>query len=712
MSGRKFYCVVATVFSFACAIYVFSSISDAHDANAAPPAESSSNVYSPESRRAVRTATPTATPTPTRPPPPACGCGQQARWLGNRWLCECTSGLVPVSRYTGVASSSCMAPLPPNWSSVYGITISTQRQDRAGRALLPVPGLSIWQSGPVCADVLRTSCGLRVAFDPASLTYNSVAEHGGGNYVNIGAMYGSADPRWAYRGYDGGHFNCSRQDAAGGRPLPTINPVAGQTYLGCCDWISPAPPPPACLWSYAAVEQGAGDGNKYEEIFHRTQVPHCLLGFLHNVVRQCAGDGDGSDDCSARYIVPGFRTTGDSVLRVVAFTSDCAVRRIASVQELSANMQCYAGYFRTASPVSLILGPGDENDGKSTISRFPLNPGKLNGFYEWKASSRAPLLVYDPLHKGQITSATQLFGDWTFGGRRIAGLSTALSADSIKWRNGFEALGTLDIDGDDKISGEELAPLALWFDGNRDGISQEGEVRPLGSTGIKALYYAVSRTDDRTGSLYVDRGYEREVDGTIVIGMAVDWFGREANGPEDLIFGEMLDRASSESVGLTESSAGKPAKRAEEISDAPKSNTPSKISGIWKWERTGYEGGGALLLKEKKDGTLTGFSFLGSPATAEFSKLLDAESASLAISIAGGSVQNTGGTVTGKFILKYEGVTTTESTFSLSADGTMLTGRTVTAANPEKGDAGLEYSWTAKRIEKPNQESTLDQLIR
>jgi len=81
-------------------------------------------------------------------------------------------------------------------------------------------------------------------------------------------------------------------------------------------------------------------------------------------------------------------------------------------------------------------------------------------------------LVYVPKGKGQVTSALQMFGSvtfWTF------------------WDNGYQALRTLDDDGDGILRGKELAGLAIWHDANGDGICDPGEVRPLSDYGIVAL---------------------------------------------------------------------------------------------------------------------------------------------------------------------------------------------------------------------------------
>ena len=76
------------------------------------------------------------------------------------------------------------------------------------------------------------------------------------------------------------------------------------------------------------------------------------------------------------------------------------------------------------------------------------------------------------------------------------------------------------------ISGKELDALALWFDKNRDGISQPGEVKSLSSLGVVALYYKPDRTDPKSGDIRADLGYERLVNGKLIKGASVDWFAQ------------------------------------------------------------------------------------------------------------------------------------------------------------------------------------------
>lgn len=88
---------------------------------------------------------------------------------------------------------------------------------------------------------------------------------------------------------------------------------------------------------------------------------------------------------------------------------------------------------------------------------------------------RAAWLVWDPQGRGEISGGFQLFGSVTW---------------MAFWDNGFRALGTLDDDGDGRLTGDELKGLALWHDVNTNGRSERGEVVPLSAHGIVALHYA------------------------------------------------------------------------------------------------------------------------------------------------------------------------------------------------------------------------------
>lgn len=88
--------------------------------------------------------------------------------------------------------------------------------------------------------------------------------------------------------------------------------------------------------------------------------------------------------------------------------------------------------------------------------------------------TNAAWLVWDPKEKQKIVSGFQLFGSVTF---------------VSSWDNGFKALGSLDDNGDNALSGEELKGLSLWRDRNGNGVSEHGEVKPVAAYGIVSLNY-------------------------------------------------------------------------------------------------------------------------------------------------------------------------------------------------------------------------------
>jgi hypothetical protein len=184
---------------------------------------------------------------------------------------------------------------------------------------------------------------------------------------------------------------------------------------------------------------------------------------------------------------------------------------------------CSDTYFRyIGTPLSLVWRAGVRIEDQLELVKFPLDPAHPDRWYEWRGSSDTPLLVWDPAHTGEITRASQLFGNHTFGRR---------------WKHGYEALATLDVDRSGGVSGDELAPLGLWFDANKNGVSEKGEVRPLTETGVTALQYGP--VEDRTlvasllnvlpeaGRMYVvERGYSRVEGGRVIELPSVDWIGQ------------------------------------------------------------------------------------------------------------------------------------------------------------------------------------------
>ena len=91
-------------------------------------------------------------------------------------------------------------------------------------------------------------------------------------------------------------------------------------------------------------------------------------------------------------------------------------------------------------------------------------------------------LVWDPRGNGEINSARQLFGSYSF---------------EIFRRDGYEALAALDDNSDGEIAGDELRGIRVWIDADSDGRSGAGEVRDLCDCGIVAISTRLVTHDGR-----------------------------------------------------------------------------------------------------------------------------------------------------------------------------------------------------------------------
>ena len=123
-----------------------------------------------------------------------------------------------------------------------------------------------------------------------------------------------------------------------------------------------------------------------------------------------------------------------------------------------------------AIPLRSGLQPGDLIDRLARVD-FDLDG---NGWRCWQwLNDNAAWLVYRQPGVFGVNSGRQLFGAVTF---------------SMFWDNGYQALATLDNNGDGQLSGDELRGLALWRDLNRNGMAEPDEIEgSLADSGIRAL---------------------------------------------------------------------------------------------------------------------------------------------------------------------------------------------------------------------------------
>lgn len=363
-------------------------------------------------------------------------------------------------------------------------------------------------------------------------------------------------------------------------------------------------------------------------------------------------------------------------------------------RDLSAG--CEAGSFQwRASPISLLLD--EEGFGEDlAFSRFPLEPGDKTGWYEWKASEKAPLVVFDPEHTGVVTSADQLFGHWAFGGKRQASLAGS-PAQPSPWRDGYEALGTMDVDGSGEISGAELEPLALWYDRNRDGTSQEGEVVPMQKSDIVALYFEPDLTDGESGDIYANLGYKRKVGDKVTYGASVDWYGNRGESKQELVgrynqIANICGSGVAKSVEVTE---------AEEVNiEAAASKSSNPIDGLWQFRIDEGEVGselpqlGYLTFNTTSGGIkVTGHSYVGVPLKKPVGK---AKIAFQMATLEGTQQKSAIGLLDLKFTVSTAEGGRIASTAKLLEGGT-LQGVSTTTFTYRGKPKTLSYKWTAVR---------------
>ncbi len=362
-------------------------------------------------------------------------------------------------------------------------------------------------------------------------------------------------------------------------PTPTPTPEATPTPLPC----------------YYLIRQHEADDNDHGSVFSGAGSS---LACLDDILRRCRSDGrivhdNDSDDCIDEYFEDG---TDDGYKY---FTSDCKFSK-KPAGELCGNLD--VTYI--SSPISLLWEPSAEIGSVATAVQFPLNPRQSGKWFVWRASAAAPLLVHDPLHTGMIDSAQQLFGNWTFGGKRLASLLDD-SGQARPWSNGFEALATLDADGNGRVDGKELSDLALWFDANSNGVSEHGEVVSLNDAGVTSLGYDVDYKDELTHNLYSNEGFERLVDGKVVTGRSVDWYSQTMNAP-----GEIVQHSfpPAPPLPVAVASTGPLASSADE---APFAKDASEgFAGLWRWRTEkafgDFHPSGLLQIKRQKDGSYSG----------------------------------------------------------------------------------------------------------
>ena len=157
----------------------------------------------------------------------------------------------------------------------------------------------------------------------------------------------------------------------------------------------------------------------------------------------------------------------------------------------------------------LLAGPQWKVEPGRQLASNALRPFDLDGkgMYSWEwVGPQAGILAWDPDGSGKIGSGEQLFGNYTWG---------------RKWRDGYDALATLDTNGDGNVTQGEFASLVVWVDADSSGTSEPGEVRKLADLGITSLNVRAHR--DARGNASAAKGFVRTVAGLPRTFATWDW---------------------------------------------------------------------------------------------------------------------------------------------------------------------------------------------
>jgi hypothetical protein len=384
----------------------------------------------------------------------------------------------------------------------------------------------------------------------------------------------------------------------------------------------------------------------------------------------------------------------------VTLNSNCEVATPTDPSQICGHFLAF-GLF---TPVSLLWSPQADITSVFQIVKFQMNPYEAPRWQTWRASAETPLLVFDPEHTGRIVSGSQLFGSWTWGGRSYASLGDLMDgAPRSEWRSGYEALAQLDSNHNNKLDGEELKPLALWFDKNQDGKSQPGEVVAVGEMGITALFVQPESYDPHSKTMHASLGYERTVDGKTIRGSSVDWYGQTTDSKFEMLFREQSRSVLEQSLhrmsldtekGNAELGSPRPGN-----SETAAENPAAPFTGPWVWHLEGdseidspTQGGLLFLTNGDRNGEVAGSSYIELPVRDRSG--IDQRVVSRM------QVQGRTSANTIHFQIVSDGAVMTDSVATLSADGMELRGNSAAKILKKEGRSEyttLKYSWVATR---------------
>ena len=509
-------------------------------------------------------------------------------------------------------------------------------------------------------------------------------------------------------------------------PTPTYTPTPQEKE---CVWIASW-----ANWSRQAEKNAQGGMGSVNDTFANsradkntwTSVPGCFAKYFKQFGCNYKHESKGfssygwcGDFLTAQTLAnflgaPGgynYSRDGNPLLKPVTYYMDenCKYTRISDEKKVCG----FAGV--SWSPISLVFDENTNlNEGVQVVP-FSVDARQPSAFSVWKASAQAPLLVYDPQRTGKVNSARQLFGNYSFGGRSSTPSIDESAPLGEPWTHGYEALGTLDADRDGKISGGELESLSLWFDGNRNGVSDDGEVVPVSERDVFEIYYQDPASSDGSKDVHLSRGFTRVVDGHEVVGASVDWYAEtfmNEHEASEALHAKVLDTRHDDMTGMMSIDQGDDSSLAPFSglrNTDPSTFTPhvatnhsNDLSGYWNWKTSDSEGENhpGFFAFEQEGDKVHGYSVI----EAILDENSDGLHSAVRIVPAAGEVrEGPNGEKTLSFkLFDASGEVTVTSTATISSSGTVLEGTTVqkvaSADNGTTRSVETSYAWKAEKF--------------
>jgi hypothetical protein len=250
------------------------------------------------------------------------------------------------------------------------------------------------------------------------------------------------------------------------------------------------------------------------------------------------------------------------------------------------------------------------------------------------------------------------------------------------------------------LTDDELKEIVLFFDKNRNGVSEGGELMSASVAGLRMLSVKSDFKDPVTGDVVANTGFERVDEGTVRVGKAVDWYAKAYASKQEALDSLALNVAQApaptDRLGDTTGAEDSAAAGKKGVLDAPSDEELAKfddtLSGVWRWRVDGKPSTGGLFIFASTNGVAPGASISEIPIVRTASGSSEATETILMSRFIATIAEHKGRR--GVIFEVKNGVRRAMSVAALGADGVL---RGETTQRVSNGDT-IQYSWSATKV--------------